>query len=478
MKKRYSTFVLLCLCAFAVSAQTLEEAKKMFENKEFAKAKNTFQKYVKNAPSNPSYNFWYGACCYETGEKAIAEKHLVLAATKKIQESFRYLGQLYNEQYRYDAALINYSAYEAMLLKSKKPTDEVEKQIKKVTQAAQMIKGVEQVTFIDSVVVDKKNFLDAYKINEESGHLYTFKKFFETDDDHDGVVYQTELGNKLYYADKDKNNVLNIYTKTKLIDQWSEGSILPKSINVGADTNYPFIMSDGITIYYASKGENSMGGYDIFVTRYNSESDTYLTPDNVGMPFNSPFNDYMYVIDEFNNLGWFASDRYQPKGKVCIYTFIPNESKRTYDFDATEESKLISLARISSLKDTWKGKTVEVKAAIERLTEAKSFQPIEEEKNEFEFIINDQLTYTKVEDFTSSNAVELLKLWQQAVADYNTLSKKLEKQREVFTEADKSKRESLAPGIADLEKRVEQMEEKTKTLEIQIRNEENNSLRK
>lgn len=478
MKKRYSTFILLCFCAFAASAQTLEEAKKMFENKEFAQAKGTFQKYVKTTPTNPSYNFWYGACCYETGETKIAEKHLNIAASKKIQESFRYLGQLYSEEYRFEDALLNYNAYEAMLIKSKKPTDEVEKLIKKVTQAAQMIKGVEQVAIIDSVIVDKKNFLDAYKINEESGHISTYKNFFETDANHEGVVYQTELGNKIYYADKDKNNTLNIYTKTKLMEQWSEASLLPKSINAGADTNYPFILSDGITIYYASKGDNSMGGYDIFVTRYNSDTDTYLTPDNVGIPFNSPFNDYMYVIDEYNNLGWFASDRYQPKDKVCIYTFIPNESKYIYDTEKTDENKLISLAKISSIKDTWKGKIVEVKEAKERLVQARNFQPIEEEKNDFSFVINDQLTYRKVEEFTAPKAIELLKLWQQTINDYTNQSKKLEKQREAFTEANTAKKEAIALGIVDLEKRVEQMEEKAKTLEIQIRNEENNWLRK
>lgn len=478
MKKRYSTFILLCFCAFTASAQTLEEAKKMFENKEFAQAKGTFQKYVKTAPTNPSYNFWYGACCYETGEAKIAEKYLNIAASKKIQESFRYLGQLYSEEYRYEDALLNYNAYQAMLLKGKKPTDEIEKLIKKVTQSAQMIKGVEQVAIIDSVIVDKKNFLDAYKINEESGRISTYKEFFETETNHQGVVYQTELGNKIYYADKDKDNTLNIYTKTKLIEQWSEASLLPKSINTGADTNYPFILSDGITIYYASKGENSMGGYDIFVTRYNSDTDTYLTPENVGMPFNSPFNDYMYVIDEYNNLGWFASDRYQPKDKVCIYTFIPNESKHIYDLEKTDEKRLISLAKISSIKDTWKGKATEIKEAKERLVEARNFKPIEKEKNDFVFVINDQLTYRKVEEFTAPKAIELLKLWQQTVNDYTNQYKKLEKQRDAFTEASATKKEAIAAGVIDLEKRVEQMEQKAKTLEVQIRNEENNWLRK
>ena len=56
----------------------------------------------------------------------------------------------------------------------------------------------------------------------------------------------------------------------------------------------------------------------------------------MGFPFNSYANDYMLVIDETCNVGWFASDRYQPEGKVCIYTFIPNESRNPYDYENTE----------------------------------------------------------------------------------------------------------------------------------------------
>lgn len=95
-----------------------------------------------------------------------------------------------------------------------------------------------------------------------------------------------------------------------------------------------------------------MSGYDIFVTRYNTNTDTYLVPENVGMPFNSPYNDYMYVIDEYNNLGWFASDRFQPEGKICIYVFIPNTSKQTYNYEAMEQQEIIRLAQIHSLKET------------------------------------------------------------------------------------------------------------------------------
>jgi hypothetical protein len=33
----------------------------------------------------------------------------------------------------------------------------------------------------------------------------------------------------------------------------------------------------------------------------------------------------MYVVDELNNIGYFATDRRQAEGMVCIYTFIPNQ---------------------------------------------------------------------------------------------------------------------------------------------------------
>lgn len=478
MRKRHVLSIFLCLLTLTLSAQTLEEAKELFKKGQFEQAKPVFQKYAKSNPTNPNYNFWYGACCYETGEKSIAEKYLLTGASKKIQEAYRYLGQLYSEQYRFSEAEENYNNYISMLEKSKKTAPELDNVMRQVRLGAQMIKGVEKVAIIDSVVVDKKNFLDAYKISEESGNLYTYNQYFKTDGDNEGTVYQTELGNKLYYGYKGKSNHMNIYTRTKLLEQWSDAVPLPKNINSGADANYPFVMSDGITTYFASKGEGSLGGYDIFVTRYNSDNNSYLTPENVGMPFNSPFNDYMYVIDEYNNLGWFVSDRYQPEGKVCIYIFIPNESKKIYDYDSTDKDKLISLARISSLKDSWNGKSAEEKAARERLTAVREQKPEAKEKKDFEFVINDQLTYTKIEDFNSPKAAELVKDWLQALSDYDMQLKRLEKQREYFNESNQEKRKSLAPGILDLEKRVEQIGEDIKSLVINIRNEENNFLRK
>ena len=154
--------------------------------------------------------------------------------------------------------------------------------------------------------------------------------------------------------------------------------------------------------YYASDGEG-LGGYDIFVTRYNTNTDTYLVPENVGMPFNSPYNDYMYVIDEYNNLGWFASDRFQPEGRYVFMYSSLNTSKQTYNYEAMEQQEIIRLAQIHSLKETWKDKQA-VTEALQRLKAAISHKPKERRAMDFEFVIDDHTTYYLMSDFKSAKA--------------------------------------------------------------------------
>jgi len=471
MRKNYIFFFFLLICSSGLYAQTLEEAKQLFKDEQYEKAKPVFKKYVKTNPGNASYNHWYGACCYETGEKEIAEKYLLIGAKKNVQESFRYLGQLYSEQYKFDEASSNYESYLNLLKKDKKPTEKFEKEANLAKAGARMIKGVEEVCIIDSFVVNKEDFLNKYKISEEAGQLLTYNSYFQTTDKNEGIVYQTELGNKIYYGSKAKGGNLNIYTKSKLLDTWSEGAPLSGTINTSGKENFPYVLTDGATIYYASDGNESMGGYDIFVSRYNTATDSYLTPDNVGMPFNSPYNDYMYVIDEYNNLGWFASDRFQPAGKVCIYVFIPTTSKQTYNYETTDPFFLRRVAQIKSLKETWKDKEA-VKEAKERLKTAIEHKPTELEVHDFEFIIDDNTTYTKFEDFKSPKAQELFKEYQQTETNLEKLSDQLNTQRNTWSHAGNEVKKNNAQGLLDLEKRVEKMEEELQAIEINVRNEE------
>ena len=80
------------------------------------------------------------------------------------------------------------------------------------------------------------------------------------------------MGNKCYFSDENANGLMQLYTLDKLGEDWSDPLAL-KGINEGiSEANYPFMMTDGTTFYFAAKGKESIGGYDIFVTRADSEN--------------------------------------------------------------------------------------------------------------------------------------------------------------------------------------------------------------
>jgi len=202
----------LCFTGNAM-AQSLEQAKQLFVKGEFEQAKPVFQKLVKQAPSNANYNYWYGACCYETGEKKEAQPYLEKSAARKVIDAYRYLGKLYYDFYRFDDAVDNYEQHIEWLEKKKRPTEQAETELETIKQAARMIKGVEDVAVIDSFVVDKSDFLKAYKISKESGSLYQESSIA-------GTAYQTEMGNKMIYGDETPDGKMQLYSRIRLLDGW------------------------------------------------------------------------------------------------------------------------------------------------------------------------------------------------------------------------------------------------------------------
>lgn len=101
MNKKYILSILFGLLSITTSAQSLAEAKALYEKGEYEEAKPTFKKLVKTQPGNGNYNLWYGVCCLETGEPAEALKHLESAVKKRVPSGQFYLAQAYNDLYRF-----------------------------------------------------------------------------------------------------------------------------------------------------------------------------------------------------------------------------------------------------------------------------------------------------------------------------------------------------------------------------------------
>lgn len=329
----------------------------------------------------------------------------------------------------------------------------------------EMLDATQQVMFIDSVVVDKQDFLDLYNLTSEAGTVTTFNRFFMSGEQPYSTVYVNQLGNKCWYA-----NDGQLYTADKLGNQWSEPMGLD-GLGHFQRANYPFMLSDGTTLYFAAIGDEGLGGLDIYVSRYNSESGKYLLAENLGLPFNSDANDYMYAVDEFNGIGYFATDRRQPENKVCIYTFIPNQKRITYSTDEMDKATIRSRAKIDCIADTWGDGTLRLET-LDRINNAgrKPRESREEKANDFTFVINDYITYTSLSDFRNKENRNRASKLMNMRKSYEELSVNLENMRIYFsTKADISERTNMRTEILGYEQEFYQLESDIHQLEKAIR---------
>ena len=365
--------------------------------------------------------------------------------------------------YRFEEAEEWLAKAETTLKKKKQKSDELEQLRAEAARGLRMLRGTDQVLFIDSVVVDKADFLEVYKLSEETGSLDSYAHFFTSVED--GTLYKTELGNRIYFGKRMEDGSKRICTSDQLADgTWSSSHEVTGISAEGSNEDYPFVGSDGSTLYFASEGRaEGLGGYDIYVTRAIEGTD-FLKPENMGMPYNSYYNDYMMVIDELNELGWFASDRYQPEGKVCIYIFVPNESRHAFDYDNDDLDKIRATALLRSISDTQTDEDA-LNTGRLHLQEALLYRPAEKTVKEFEIVIDDAHVYTSYIHFKSNQAAMLCKEWVGRKKQLDSLRQSLDDNRLNYSKG----QYNLASTIREQEAQLQALSAEVHNMEKQIR---------
>ena len=337
-------------------------------------------------------------------------------------------------------------------------------------QRLESMRGFTQkVMFIDSVVVSKSKLLSSLNIPDEAGSIQAYNKFFNTTDQPNSIVYLNQLKNKCVFS-KFTDGGWDLYSKEMIGGKWSNAVPL-KGLDIlgdDVDINWPFLLSDGTTLYFAAKGEESIGGFDIFMTRYDETTQSYLKPENIGMPFNSIDNDYFFIVDEYDGIGWFATDRNQPEGKVCIYSFIYNNVRENYVVDEYTPEQLRQLSEIHSISQTWTSNKARL-SALEQLTAVYKRKFTQKKKNDFEFVINDELTYTTLTDFRSSEAAEMYVDLNELLRKKNKLDSSIERARIAYPTARQAQREQYKQQLLAAEKQSEKYETDIKNLSKEIR---------
>ncbi len=112
----------------------------------------------------------------------------------------------------------------------------------------------------------------------------------------------------------------DLYKCTKLPDgTWSIPTNLGKVVNTIYDEDAPFIHADGKTLFFSSRGHNSMGGFDVFKTMYDEANDSWSAPENIGYPVNNADDNLYFSLSSQGKYAYICASRPEGLGDLDIY---------------------------------------------------------------------------------------------------------------------------------------------------------------
>jgi hypothetical protein len=121
------------------------------------------------------------------------------------------------------------------------------------------------------------------------------------------LYFMSERGQDLPWKGQKGFGRSDIWMSKKEGGKWAEPVNLGGTINTDMDEGGIYPAPDGKTLYFCSNGHNSMGGYDIFMSRFDNNQ--WSTPINMGYPINTIANERMFILTADGRTAYVDSDR-------------------------------------------------------------------------------------------------------------------------------------------------------------------------
>ncbi len=293
----------------------------LFQSKRYAEAIPHLLALLDKYPQDPNYHYQIGVSYLYTPksiDKAI--DHLKFASTREVSNLVYYhLGYAYQLTYQFDEAISYYRRFTINGGDPSVPTQQIEQLVSQCENGNFMLRYIYQPTVMDSKRVAFDDFT-SYVITKSANGTFipTPKDLLSQVDvkqNHSSYIFypnNPKPGDRIVYS---SYGATTLYGKDLFLIEMLEGGVWSKPQNLGdvinsrLDEDYPYLLPDGQTLYFASKGHYSMGGYDIYRSVYNPSSGRWSTPENIGFPISSPCNDFLYVPDDDDQMAIFATQR-------------------------------------------------------------------------------------------------------------------------------------------------------------------------
>jgi outer membrane protein OmpA-like peptidoglycan-associated protein/tetratricopeptide (TPR) repeat protein len=254
-----------------------------------------------------------------------------------------------------------------------------------------------------------KNNGDLYE-SELKGEVWSkpeaMNKNINSDNFHESSACYSPNGNLVYFVTDNPNiggyGNRDIYVSAKdSKGKWGKPTNLGPTINTKYDEEGIFIHPDGKTLYFSSRGHQTMGGYDIFKTVFDEASQKWSIPENLGYPVNTADDDVFFVVSANGRHAYYTSFSANGFGENDIYriTFLGNEKPVILN---NEDNLLASVA--APVKETVVAPAMEVKDAQLTILKGTIIDALTLKPLEAIIDIVDNATNEVIASFTSNSA--------------------------------------------------------------------------
>ncbi len=333
---------IIITCGTSASAAVLDDVRDLINAGQYAEALDLAAPVLKRSPRDAKTNYWYGRAALGAGDTDEALRTLAVAAERGYTDAYAPLIETALAVYDTDLASESIDDWRTALKKSKKAEPDALTDLEsRYVRMANAIARVENIPVIAEYTIaraDMDNLIN--RINGDNPQRGTIFG------PNDKPFFVNNMTTEVFRTVPDSTGTSRLYQAGVLDDGSTENPVdLTPYIGDG-DILAPFVMQDGETVYFSARRDDSLGGYDIYMTRRDGEGGFY-EPTNLGMPYNSPANEYLFAIDETARIGWWITDRDAEPDSVRVLIFVPNTTRVNIDADADDVAQRARLDDIT-----------------------------------------------------------------------------------------------------------------------------------
>lgn len=304
------------------------------------------------------------------------------------------------------------------------------------------------VVIVDSMLVPKHDFFEHYHLGNDAGRILSSEG---------NLCFENQNGDHRIFR-----HGYGFAEQHKFQEQWDELRPLKGIGSAVFQVLDPFLLADGETLYFACDSTPGIGGFDIYRTSFDAEEGQYYAPERLGMPFNSPFNDYMMAVDEARRVGWWATERHAINDSVMLYLFLFEDN-----YEALEDPS-VSRARIDCISESWQED--DYASLLDEVFNAHSAQQSEE--STLRIMITEGVIYSAIDQFRSSEARDGYLLFASVEQQIEALESALKTRRQTYSQASTAQRRTMESQVLDEENRLLILKRQAKQLLLDFRQKE------